>query len=257
MRSVLYQYQVYQNDPNNNLAPDHSWLVVALDLVSSLVQALGADSKPKLAEMTQPSQDGSFPLLLICASYPEPDVRQSTFALIGDIAGRAVDALYPILNELVPLLVQAVNPKPRLRDVSAESNCVWCLGMLATSLGNNMEPFVETLLQRLLPVLSSVKASPNLLENTAITIGRLALASPQKVAPHLGEIIRIWSQTMVHVSSGPEQDTALRGICEAAKYNPPALQEAGPFLLQALGRAQDPSDELRTLSAPVINALQS
>lgn len=114
-----------------------------------------------------------------------------------------------------------------------------------------MEPFVETLLQRLLPILSSVKASPNLLENTAITIGRLALASPQKVAPHLGEIIRIWSQTMVHVSAGSEQDAALRGICEAARYNPSAVKEGGPFLLQALGRSENPSDELRTLSAPV------
>lgn len=117
--------------------------------------------------------------------------------------------------------------------------------------GNNMEPFVETLLQRLLPILSSVKASPNLLENTAVTIGRLALAAPQTVAPHLGEIIRLWSQTMVHVSAGPEQDAALRGICEAAKYNPSAITEGGPFLLQALGRSENPSDELRTLSAPV------
>lgn len=69
------------------------------------------------------------------AQYPEADVRQSTFALIGDIASRAVEALYPILNQLVPLLVQAVNPKPRLSQVSAESNCVWCLGELAASLG--------------------------------------------------------------------------------------------------------------------------
>ena len=114
-----------------------------------------------------------------------------------------------------------------------------------------MEPFVETLLQRLLPILSSPKASPNLLENTAVTIGRLALAAPQTVAPHLGEIIRLWSQTMAHVSSGPEQDAALRGICEAAKYNPSAISEGGPFLLQALGRSENPSDDLRTLSAPV------
>lgn len=198
-------------------------------------------------------------------------MQQSTFALIGDVATHAVEALYPILGQLVPLLVERVNPRPKLSQVSAESNCVWCLGELSMSLGRfcnhedpvcakadthtfqgaNMEPFVETLLQRLLPILSSVKASPNLLENTAVTMGRLALAAPRKVAPHLGEIIRIWSQTMAHVSSGPEQDAALRGMCEAAKYNPAAITEGGTFLLQALAKSENPSNELRTLSAPV------
>lgn len=68
MQNVLYQYQVYQSDPNNNPVPEHSWLVVALDLVSSLVQALGTDSSAQLSHMTQSSQDGTLPLLLICTS---------------------------------------------------------------------------------------------------------------------------------------------------------------------------------------------
>lgn len=117
--------------------------------------------------------------------------------------------------------------------------------------GDNMGAFVDPLLQRLVPILSSVKASPNLLENTAVTIGRLALAAPQKVAPHLGEIIRIWSQTMMHVSSGAEQDSALRGMCEAAKYNPLGVRAGGQFLLEALAKSENPSEELRAASAPV------
>lgn len=128
------------------------------------------------------------------------------------------------------------------------------LGLIPDSAGNSMDPFVETLLQRLLPILSSIKASPNLLENTAITMGRLALASPQKVAPHLGDIIRIWSQTMMHVSSGAEQDSALRGMCEAAKYNAVGVREGGQFLLEALARSTNPSDELRAGSSPVSKA---
>lgn len=244
--------------------------------------------------MTTPQQNGSLPLLVICTSvstlpcsrtfrpalscddlqYPQADVRQSVFALVGDIASRAVDALYPILDQLVPILIEKVNPRPKLSQVSAESNCVWCLGELCMALGklpsythhrqgsglifesagNNMDPFVETLLQRLLPILSSIKASPNLLENTAITMGRLALASPQKVAPHLGDIIRIWSQTMMHVSSGAEQDSALRGMCEAAKCNPVGVREGGQVLLEALARSTNPSDELRAVSSSVSRA---
>lgn len=117
--------------------------------------------------------------------------------------------------------------------------------------GNTIEPFVKTLLERMAPILSSLKASPNLLENTAITMGRLALAAPEQVAPHLGEIIRTWCQTMVHVSVGAEQDSALRGICKAASYNPAAIQQGGDFLMQALARSENPSEELRQLSSPV------
>jgi transportin-1 len=114
-----------------------------------------------------------------------------------------------------------------------------------------MQPVVNPLLERMLPILSSVKASPNLLENTAVSMGRLALAAPQEVAPNLGNIIRIWSQAMMHVSAGPEQDSALRGMCEAAKYNPAAIREGGEFLLQALAKSTHPSEELRAVSAPV------
>ena len=89
------------------------------------------------------------------------------------------------------------------------------------------------------------------MENTAITMGRLALASPQKVAPHIGDIVRIWSQAMMHVSAGAEQDSALRGMCEAAKYNPNGVLEGGEFLLRALAASQNPSDELRAVSSPV------
>lgn len=71
MRNVLYQYQIFQSDPNSNPAPEHSWLVVALDLISGLVQGLEADSVPKLAELTQTPQDGSLPLLLICTSVSQ------------------------------------------------------------------------------------------------------------------------------------------------------------------------------------------
>ena len=100
----------------------------------------------------------------------------------------------------------------------------------------------------MLPILTSIKASANLLENTAITIGRLALASPQSIALRLDEVLRLWSQTMLHVTKGAEQDSALQGMCAAASLNPGSLQANGQYLAEALALCQDPSPELVELS---------
>lgn len=55
-----------------------------------------------------------------------------------------------------------------------------------------MEPFVPTLLSKLIPVLVHGHTSRSLRENAAITVGRLGLACPQLVAPHLGQFILRW-----------------------------------------------------------------
>ena len=111
-----------------------------------------------------------------------------------------------------------------------------------------MGPFIPALLERVLPILSSIKASANLLENTAVTIGRLALASPQQVSARLDGFVQIWSQTMTEVPKGPEQDSALRGMCLAISASPGGLQDNGRWLQEALSACTEPSRELREVS---------
>lgn len=126
---------------------------------------------------------------------------------------------------------------------------------LPSAPGQPIEPFVPSLLDKMLPIMPSVKASASLLENTAVTIGRLALAAPGAVAPRLGDILKLWSQTMMHVSQGEEQDSALRGICTALASNPGILQTEGKWFKEALGTCRNPSDALRQASAPVSPSL--
>lgn len=132
-----------------------------------------------------------------------------------------------------------------------DSNIVWCIGELAIALGSQIAPFVPAMVERLVPVLTSVKASGNLLENAAITIGRLALAAPEAIGQRLPDLLAIWSQTMIHASQGDEQDSALRGMCAAVQANPQAVQGNGHWVLQALSHCKEPSDELRRASEPV------
>lgn len=244
-------------------------MVVALDLIAGLVQALGADGEKALIPFVQSTSEQEQPMLIVCLSvswplfavgslaligllqYPSNDVKQSTFALIGDIASNAVTALYPSLQQLLPILADSINPRPRVSTSGMDSNCVWCIGELALSLGSSMESFVQPVLERILPILGNIKASHNYTENAAICIGRLALASPQTVARHFADIIPMWAQTIIHATQGYELDTALQGMCAAAKLNPQASRENSKWLLEALKVQTQPSPALQAASAPV------
>ena len=72
----LYQYQLYQVDPNNVDKPDKALLVVAIDLISSLVQALGPESKDAVAPLVQSSGESTLPMLLICMSVRAVIIRR-------------------------------------------------------------------------------------------------------------------------------------------------------------------------------------
>jgi transportin-1 len=60
--------------------------------------------------------------------------------------------------------------------------------------GREVEPFVNPLLERLIPILTSGDRSipMSLLENAAIVIGRLGLVCSELVAPHLELFSEQW-----------------------------------------------------------------
>lgn len=68
VHASLYQYQLHQDNPSSNEAPDKAFLVVALDLISGLVQALGADAEGALGPFMQTSEAGTLPILLVLLS---------------------------------------------------------------------------------------------------------------------------------------------------------------------------------------------
>jgi hypothetical protein len=59
--------------------PEKEFVVCALDLLSGVAEAMENNFEP----LVGPSN--ILPLLLVCIKDPDPDVRQSAFALLGDI----------------------------------------------------------------------------------------------------------------------------------------------------------------------------
>lgn len=105
-----------------------------------------------------------------------------------------------------------------------------------------MDPYVNPLISRLVPLLLSSKAARSLAENAAVTIGRLGLVSPQLVAPHLEVFIQYWCvnfytkrlaqshfaircNALAEIKDNDEKDSAFRGICMVIQANPGGLSK--------------------------------
>ena len=76
---TLHQTQVAIANPNQFTLPDKEFMIVALDLLSGLAEGLEMRIEALVA------QSSLLTLLYQCMQDPMPEVRQSSFALLGDL----------------------------------------------------------------------------------------------------------------------------------------------------------------------------
>jgi hypothetical protein len=120
----------------------------------------------------------------------------------------------------MPVLISHIEVEPRIAEVSVCNNAAWAAGEIALQAGSDMEPYVTPLMERLVPVLLSTKSARSLTENSAVTIGRLALVCPAAVAPHLDVFVSAWQVSRVLFHSQTFADPKLNLSIAGAKLSP-------------------------------------
>jgi transportin-1 len=217
----LVQYQTYQQNPEMD-EPEKSFLVVALDLLSGLTQGLGMALEPLITQ----AQPHLLVLLTVCLKHPQASVRQSAYALVGDLAMHCFSLLRPHIQAIIPELTQQLDPEPKVEFVSASNNAAWSIGEVALKYGRDdpeFQQWVQALISRLIPILLHPKAPRSLHENAAVSIGRIGLMHPSLVAPHLGEFAQAWCQALYEIRDNEEKDSAFRGFCTLVQANPAGI----------------------------------
>ena len=226
--------------------PDRSFLVVALDLLSGLTQGLGVQLDPYISR----SQPNLLSLLTVCLKHPHAAVRQSGYALVGDMAMNC----FPLLRQYIPAVMQELvaqlDPEPKVEFISACNNAAWAVGEIALRYGrgeshlvviimrgtrsrrsfsrapiddNDFQAWVHPLVSRLIPILLHPKAPRSLHENAAVSIGRIGLMHPTLVAPLLPDFAQAWCQALYEIRDNEEKDSAFRGICTLVQTNPAGI----------------------------------
>uniref|UniRef100_H2ZM67 Transportin-1 n=1 Tax=Ciona savignyi TaxID=51511 RepID=H2ZM67_CIOSA len=168
--------------------PDKDFMIVALDLLSGLAEGLGSG----IEQLVQSSN--ILPLMYECMQDQMAEVRQSSFALLGDLTKACFQ------HNLNPELISVCN------------NATWAIGEISIQLGT----------------------PKTLLENTAITIGRLGFVCPNEVAPAMAQFTRPWCTSLRNIRDNEEKDSAFRGICAMIGVNPGGIVPDFIFFCDAI-----------------------
>ncbi|GAA5857231.1 hypothetical protein JCM8547_009387 [Rhodosporidiobolus lusitaniae] len=252
VKQSLVEFQQFQQDPVNFDEPDKTFLIVSLDLLSGLTQGLNT----AITDLYASSDPPVLTLLSLCLQHPDAPVRQSSYALLGDTAISCFPILKPLLPQFMPVLISHIEVEPRLAEVSVCNNAAWAAGEIALQAGPDMEPWANPLMERLVPILLNAKAARSLTENSAVTIGRLAIVCPSLVAPHLQVFVSAWCQALADIKDNEEKDSAFRGICAAIQVNPGGISSAFGYFLNAVARWTSPSDQLNEMFKAILHAFK-
>ncbi|KAG6885043.1 hypothetical protein C0993_006370 [Termitomyces sp. T159_Od127] len=247
-------YQQYQQNPELD-EPDKSFLVVALDLLSGLTQGLG----PQLEPLIQISQPNLLNLLTVCLKHPQAPVRQSAYALVGDLAMGCFSLLRGHMPGIMAELILQLDPEPKLEFISASNNAAWSVGEVALRYGRDdpeFQQWVNPLIARLIPILLHPKAPRSLHENAAVSIGRIGLMHPALVAPHLPEFAQAWCQALYEIRDNEEKDSAFRGFCTLVQTNPAGISKSLLWFCNSIVRWNTPSPELLNMFQTLLQGFQ-
>ncbi|KAL7309113.1 hypothetical protein PS15m_011232 [Mucor circinelloides] len=241
--STTLQSTIQSDDYDEFDDLDDEFIVIPLDLLSGVVQGLGEKVEPFIKQST------ILPLLAVCAHYDSRyEILSPTYALIGDIAKACFTTLPPYLENMMPELIrQLENDDPAFKSV--RNNAIWAIGEISIRWEReNMEKYVEPVLQALIPLIHPHSQTVDLQENAVNTIGRLGINNTEQVAHFLPQFCRAWLYRSKGMHENDEKDSAFQGFCKMVCLFPQALNEVAiRTLFDTIGQWQSPSDQLKLL----------
>ncbi|CAG2183099.1 unnamed protein product, partial [Oppiella nova] len=119
-------------------------MIVALDLLSGLAEGLNGHMESLVMS------SNIMQLLYQCMQDPMPEVRQSSFALLGDLTKACFQHVNPCIGEFLPILGQNLKPE----YISVCNNATWAIGEVAVKLNADMKPYVAMVLSQLITIIN-------------------------------------------------------------------------------------------------------
>ncbi|TPX63432.1 hypothetical protein SpCBS45565_g06611 [Spizellomyces sp. 'palustris'] len=253
IQATLQLLQSHAQHPDAIEAPDKDFIVVSLDLLSGVAQGMNTLVEPLVPQLQPPVLS----LLPICMKDPSPEVRQSAYALLGDLAISAFAHLKPYLNQYLPELIGQLSPPIDQTRVSVVNNAVWAVGEISLKYDREMQPWVHPLLERLIPLLTNPQTPKAILENAAITIGRLGYVCPDLVAPHIQTFIQPWCENLRLIRDNLEKESAFQGMCRMIELNPNGVMDKFAYFCDAVAQWNRVSPELNKTFEKILHGFKN
>nr|XP_009858661.1 transportin-1 [Ciona intestinalis] len=246
VQNTLTQSMSYMQNQEKFDPPDKDFMIVALDLLSGLAEGLGAG----IEQLVQSSN--ILALMYECMRDPMAEVRQSSFALLGDLTKACFQHVKQYIGDFMPILAQNLNPDL----ISVCNNATWAIGEISIQLGPEMQPFISIMLGPLVAIINQQGTPKTLLENTAITIGRLGFVCPNDVAPAMPQFTRPWCTSLRNIRDNEEKDSAFRGICAMIGVNPGGIVPDFIFFCDAVASWVQPKPDLKDMFHKILHGFK-
>lgn len=143
-------------------------------------------------------------------------------------------------------------------QISVCNNAVWAIGEISLRCREEeMRQYAPTILQSLIALINKRNLNRNILENTAITIGRLGLCCPILVSSQLVNFIQSWCMTLRTIHDDEEKESAFKGLCKLIAHNPSAVVNHFVFVCDAFTSWEQPSPELKQQMTQILHAFKN
>eukprot|EP01133_Synstelium_polycarpum_P017492 gene17492-20870_t len=225
---TLTTQMMHQQNPDEFEQPDREFLVTSLDLISGLTEGIGTSIESLVGNSQLPR------LLLECMKDREADVRQSSFALLGDMSKICILHFKTLIPEYITILIANLYPD----IIPVCNNACWAIGEISIRMPAEMKSYVNSILERLVPIMQNVRLNRNILENTAITIGRMGLVAPELCAPHIDGFVQCWCMAIRGKMDDAEKDSAFRGMWMIISANPSGALKHLVYICDAIASWQ-------------------
>ncbi|XP_077285627.1 transportin 1 isoform X2 [Arctopsyche grandis] len=247
IEQTLNQHIANSQSPEQFEAPDKDFMIVALDLLSGLAEGLDGhiDHLVLNSNLMQ--------LLYQCMQDPMPEVRQSSFALLGDLTKACFQHVLPNIADFLPILGQNLNPE----FISVCNNATWAIGEISIKLGGDMGIYISLVLTQLIETINRPNTPKTLLENTAITIGRLGYVCPHDVAPVLQQFVRQWCMSLRNIRDNEEKDSAFRGMCQMITVNPGGVVGDFVYFCDAVASWVHLKEDLKDMFVKILHGFKA
>lgn len=208
---------------------DKEFIVCSLDLLSGISEGLGSGIESLVAKSNLRD------LLVQCCMDDANDIRQSALALLGDLARVCPVHLHARLLDFLNIATEQLNVIQVKEAVSVANNACWALGELAVKVRQEISPVVIKVISYLVPILQNPEGlNKSLLENSAITLGRLGWVCPELVAPHMEHFMQSWCAALCMIRDDFEKEDAFRGLCAMVRANPSGAVSSLAYMCRAI-----------------------
>jgi transportin-1 len=227
IKNSLDQYQQWKQVGEMIDPPDREILASAIDAVAGMVAGMG-ETVLQCVQQNE-AQCGFVQLLPMTCAVDMLQVKQASFALLGDLAKSLPQGLPAAL---LGQLITACGDHLQHLAPAVANNASWAIGEICIKAGPQaMSPYVDHIAEALIQTLTNSQGTRAhvLIQNTCITLGRLALVCAPQLGAKFPAFARQWCVVMMGARNDAEKANAYQGLCLLIQANSQVMMDGANF----------------------------